>query len=103
MIGQEREKNMLMFYMLQNITNGYLSLVHHDAEKVNPNKHLSNKLNDILKSTQKVFTPIDIELKKSGGFEQAFSMIQDYTDVIEKIKDMSHDQILKLKETEDFK
>jgi hypothetical protein len=103
MIIAEREKNMLMAYMMQNITNGYWDLVLHDSTNTLRNNHLANRVADVIKTGQKIFTPIDVHLKKTGGFEKVFSMIQDYADVIEKIKDMSHTQILELKETKEFK
>lgn len=103
MILQKREKDMMMAYILQNITNGYLSLVQIDAKKTNPNNNLYNRVTSAINSTQKIFTPIDVQFKKSECFESVFGMIQDYADIIERVNQMSHDQILKLKETENFK
>lgn len=90
--------NMIQGYNFQKLANNYWVFVRRYAEKKLKNKHLVNKIDDIIKSTQKVFTPIDVYLKKTEGIDSVEDMQMEYMEVFEMISKLSPEELSKEKE-----
>ncbi len=97
MSDKVQERNMTQGYMFQKMANAYWLAVKEYAEKIG-NKHLANKIRDIFKSSEKIFTPIDVYMKKHNSDDSVYDIQITYMEIFHMISELSPDDLLKEKE-----
>lgn len=97
MTDKVQENNMIQAYIFQKLANKYWYAVAEYTQKIG-NTHLNNKIRDVFKNTQKVFTPIDVYMKKTNGLESVEDMQMEYMDVFEMVTKLSPTELAKEKE-----